>query len=205
MPLLAEPATSNYDDLDNGENGTIGARLRKRRRTGSSPTESTPPAPRTTGLRKTIPPKSARLPDELAFQEASQDVQQDAPVQNAPESSPLPTTLSPLQHNATEAPIDNPIPSEPQMNVDTEQPQNGSDAHPHIPLKHRERLSYASVIPDLAAVITRIIDHGEHIDNHYAARGYDDMGMVDTESFLNLGASLHLKTQSLPILDNLVS
>ena len=86
-----------------------------------------------------------------------------------------------------------------------ERPQNAHDADSDTPPKPRERLSYASVVPDLAAVITRIIDHGEHIDNHYAAQGYDDMGMVDTESFLPLGASLHLKTQSLPILDNLVS
>ena len=58
--------------------------------------------------------------------------------------------------------------------------------------------------PDLAAVISEIIEHGEQVDNHLAAtQGYEDMG-VDTESFLPQGSSLHLKTSSLPILDNLV-
>ena len=50
-------------------------------------------------------------------------------------------------------------------------------------------------------IIEDIIDHGEHVDS---LRGYDEMGFVDTESLPTLGASLHLKTQSLPILDNLV-
>lgn len=59
--------------------------------------------------------------------------------------------------------------------------------------------------PDLAAVISNIINHGEAIDNHYAAHGLNELGIVDTESFLPLGASMHLKIQSLPILDNLVS
>ena len=59
--------------------------------------------------------------------------------------------------------------------------------------------------PDLAAVISNIIKHGETIDNHYAAHGLNELGIVDTESFLPLGASMHLKIQSLPILDNLVS
>ncbi len=58
--------------------------------------------------------------------------------------------------------------------------------------------------PDLATVISNIINHGETIDNHYAAHGLNELGIVDTESFLPLGASMHLKIQSLPILDNLV-
>ncbi len=59
--------------------------------------------------------------------------------------------------------------------------------------------------PDLAAVIANIIDHGEHVDNHWATQGYGyDRMAVDTESWPSVGASLHLKIQSLPILDNLV-
>lgn len=59
--------------------------------------------------------------------------------------------------------------------------------------------------PDLASVIASIIDHGEHVDNHWGAQGYEYDGMaVDTEDWLSVDASLHLKIQSLPILDNLV-
>lgn len=59
--------------------------------------------------------------------------------------------------------------------------------------------------PDLATVISSIIEHGETIDSHYAAHGLNELGIVDTESFKTLGASMHLKIQSLPILENLVS
>ena len=47
--------------------------------------------------------------------------------------------------------------------------------------------------------------HGEAVDSRQDAQIYDAMGIVDTESFHHMGASFHLKTQSLPILDNLVS
>ena len=58
---------------------------------------------------------------------------------------------------------------------------------------------------DINTVIAEIIDHGETVESHCASQGYAAMGMVDTESYSQLGASLHLKLQSLPILDNLVS
>lgn len=58
----------------------------------------------------------------------------------------------------------------------------------------------ASLSPDLAALIRNIVERGEAIDKRYG-----EMGYVDTESFVPLGASLHLKVQCLPILDNLVS
>ena len=56
--------------------------------------------------------------------------------------------------------------------------------------------------PDLNSVFAEIINHGETVET--ASQGYAAMGMVDTESYSQLGASLHLKLQSLPILDNLV-
>lgn len=67
-----------------------------------------------------------------------------------------------------------------------------SQTQQHMPL--------ATVSPDLAALIRNIVERGEAIDKRYG-----EMGYVDTESFVPLGASLHLKVQCLPILDNLVS
>ena len=46
---------------------------------------------------------------------------------------------------------------------------------------------------------------GETVDSRQDSQLYNGMGIVDTESFHDMGASVHLKTQSLPILDNLVS
>ena len=54
--------------------------------------------------------------------------------------------------------------------------------------------------PNLATIIANIIEHGEAIERRYL-----EMGQVDTEGFTFLNASHHLKLQSLPILDNLVS
>ena len=68
---------------------------------------------------------------------------------------------------------------------------NASSQTQHMPL--------ATVSPDLAALIRDIVKRGEAIDQRYG-----EMDYVDTESFLPLGASLHLKVQCLPILDNLV-
>lgn len=64
----------------------------------------------------------------------------------------------------------------------------------------QQLMPLATVSPDLAALIRNIVERGEAID-----RRYSEMGYVDTESFVPLGASLHLKVQCLPILDNLVS
>ncbi|KAL8731178.1 MAG: hypothetical protein Q9166_003585 [cf. Caloplaca sp. 2 TL-2023] len=50
--------------------------------------------------------------------------------------------------------------------------------------------------PDMHDVMSRIIDHGETVDSQYAAT-------PDPEGIVPQGASLQLKVQSLPILDNL--
>ena len=205
MPSLLEPSTSKYDGLSNGENGTIGSRLRKRRRTGSSPTETTPSAPKPTSLRKTTSPNTKRRSNDVALQKTTHDNPQDAAIQNTPKRSPQHVSLFPTQNTTSNTPPRDLVILETQADADTEQSHmlHGTPTEP--PSKPQERPSYASVGPDLEAVINKIIDHGETVDHHYATQGYDDMGMVDTESFVSLGASLHLKTQSLPILDNLVS
>lgn len=59
--------------------------------------------------------------------------------------------------------------------------------------------------PDMNAVLTQIIDHGETLDNQHAGRRGNAAGLANGEVILSLGASLQLKLQSLPILDNLVS
>ena len=60
--------------------------------------------------------------------------------------------------------------------------------------RHQE-LANSSGALDLSSVITNIIHYGEQVDSMY---GYENAIK------LPLGASLKLKTQSLPILDNLV-
>ena len=57
---------------------------------------------------------------------------------------------------------------------------------------------------DFNAVIADIINHGESVDNHYATRNHDP-SMVDSGSLQQISASFTLKTQSLSVLENLVS
>ncbi|KAL8780636.1 MAG: hypothetical protein Q9213_006372 [Squamulea squamosa] len=57
--------------------------------------------------------------------------------------------------------------------------------------------------PDMHAVMSRIIDHGENVDNQYGQRGHNLNGLAQVEGIVPQGASLQLKIQSLPILDNL--
>ena len=59
--------------------------------------------------------------------------------------------------------------------------------------------------PDFNAVIADIINHGETVDNHYAVRNFEDEPMAEDGMFQTLSASFTLKSQSLPVLDNLVS
>ena len=82
-------------------------------------------------------------------------------------------------------------------------PQELSTSNDQVPIG--EASAQGADPTDINSVIAEIIDHGETVENHCASQGYAAMGMVDTESYSQLGASLHLKLQSLPILDNLVS
>lgn len=153
------------------EVGTIGSRLRKRRRTGSSPVESTPS--KRPNTRQTTSPDSKRN-SHLEIQ-----------PRESPVAPPQPT-MNGTQKHVSEIERHSPKPAM--------QPAQPATLPPA-----------SSSAPDLAAVIANIIDHGEHVDNHWAAQGYGSDGLaVDTEDWLSVDASLHLKIQSLPILDNLV-
>ena len=60
-------------------------------------------------------------------------------------------------------------------------------------------------VPDHNGVTAGKSNYGETVDGSQDSQIYDVVGIVGTESFHHMGASFHLKTQSLPILDNLVS
>lgn len=76
---------------------------------------------------------------------------------------------------------------------------NNFEAQPQIALSPAPAQSLGGL--DFNTVIADIINHGETVDNHYASRGYNTMGIINNGY---LGASFYLKTQSLPVLENLV-
>lgn len=62
----------------------------------------------------------------------------------------------------------------------------------------------AQTSADMNAVISQIVDHGETVDSQHALRGDTSPAAITAVPFPR-SASFQLKTQSLPVLDNLVS
>ena len=172
---------------------TIGSRLRKRRRTSPMPnedSEDSPPSPKRA--------QSTRKVSTRAKRGQNATLQQSVPASSYTEPQPA-------VHAATLEP--NPSPPAVSLPVFAPGiPQSSSElptTHQHSPTGQRS--PQAANQADFDTVIADIMDHGETVESHCASQGYAAMGAVDTESYSQLGASLHLKLQSLPILDNLVS
>ena len=168
---------------------TIGSRLRKRRRTSPMPnedSEDTPPPPK-----RAQPHRGASTRGKRGQAPVSQHS-----VSASSRAKPQDTVPSPAPK--TSPPVTLPAPG-----LNLEQPsQEVPTSSSQLPSgQHTPQGSHPS---DINAVIADIINHGETVESHCASQGYAAMNMVDTESYSQLGASLHLKLQSLPILDNLV-
>lgn len=171
---------------------TIGSRLRKRRRTSPTPNnESEDSSP---------PPKRAQ-PTRGASTRGKRG-QAATAQQNMPASSPAEPQTS--VDAAPSEPRNSPPIASPVSAPNVQQPPEESPtAQLHPPTGQRPPQGAHPL--DINTVIADIINHGETVESHCASQGYAAMGMVDTESYSQLGASLHLKLQSLPILDNLVN
>ena len=185
--------TSSSVRNDDGEDGieTIGSRLRKRRRTGSSPAVRNRPSPRRSVLKKSILPHVKQIPSqEPLTNPASQDDLSLA----SPDSSAQ-------YHTAAQDRIQDGLLQTASQDLQNGQTVNDSMASGLTPQPVSILPPEASSQPpNLATIIANIIEHGEAIERRYL-----EMGQVDTEGFTFLNASHHLKLQSLPILDNLVS
>ncbi|KAL8796574.1 MAG: hypothetical protein Q9182_007351 [Xanthomendoza sp. 2 TL-2023] len=79
--------------------------------------------------------------------------------------------------------------------------QQSLEARQHTPAPND--IVVAQPTPDMHAVMSRILDHGEHVDSQFAAHGENVTGPDHGHRIVTQGASLQLKVQSLPILDNL--
>ncbi len=154
---------------------TIGSRLRKRRRTDSSPTGESPPAPKRASSRKIAAPSK--------------------------HGQATPSTSNTGSHQEPTCTSNSDRPDE-QSREEMGQAKNNAHQITSNSTPHRQEI--AAQGPG-AADFKDVVSNGETVDNHHAYQGNDTVNMVDTESFSQLGAGLHLKTQSLPILDNLVS
>lgn len=167
------------DTPNTGATETIGSRLRKRRRTNSSPTKDTSPAPKRTQSKKAAPAtrqrRQAKSSDQDAFTSTEGSVphtqNQDVDLEASPARGADPMLQAEGQGSTS--------------------PPQGIFGSP----------TQVQGGPDFNTVIADIIDHGDRVDTHYASRGYNAMGSLENG---HLGASFTLKTQSLPVLENLV-
>lgn len=118
-------------------------------------------------------------------------------------------------------------PSEPRGG-DTSSPRNTRHHPAVIPDEGHSNLQGGSNVPEQLSIVSTAAPHSpmpnlapvpleeaasnalsEYTNQNtslmaYASQGYEQMGVVDTASFLPGGASVHVKIQCLPVLDNLV-
>ena len=188
---------------------TIGSRLRKRRRTDSLPADevlglSQLGASKRSSLRKTTSPVSRRVsPDtrRCVTGTSSQDTVSASPEETKDEATNTSESRLQLvlnrQNSASKhvTPPLLPIPS-PSLQL------LSSDHEAALLESQKEQNMETSSASDMVALMMSIVDRGERIDS---ARSLDsDYNVMDVDGLPTWGSSVHLKAQSLPILDNLV-
>lgn len=179
-----KPSASGETTTPRNGMETIGSRLRKRRRDDSPTAAETTPVSKRAYSKKgdSMSGKSGQAKFSNQDPLASLDTgAQDTPNEHLEDDAISAREVQPVSKANGEASIHQ------QQSIFRGNPPQGRGA------------------PDFNTVIADIINHGETVDNHYASRNYDAMGLVDSGNFHHLGASFTLKTQSLPVLDNLVS
>ena len=173
-----------------GRKGTesIGSRLRKRRRTDSSPTDDSPPAPKRAQSKKAT---------------ASSGKHQQATSQ--PQSASSAFKTKPELSQQVDPPYVTEADQDDLLAMQLEEAIASESALPEVVTVTQPLSGEAPQVPDHNGDTAGKSNRGETVDSHQDPQIYEMTGIVDTESFHDMGASFHLKTQSLPILDNLVS
>ncbi|KAL9115587.1 MAG: hypothetical protein Q9187_007258, partial [Circinaria calcarea] len=184
-PATETPSTVVQDEQD----GTIGSRLRKRRRTGSSPANRTDPSPEPSKAQNTtsLDRKRSRTTRTQQSSSPALELQTSGGRSDSTISSPR-SSISSLQSTAA-ATESGPL-------VHLPHPSNT----PVVPSQQQDPIS-SYLAPAINLTIQNIINHGEHV-NSLRERD-EEWENVDNECLDSTGASYDLKKQSLPILDNL--
>ena len=183
----AAAAPLPIDVLVGQERVTSHTRIRKRRRSASSAIDETEPNLKRPDARKAHSPISKRTP--TTTNTNTQGPRDGNPCQGIPHSK-QDATIKTLGGN--ERQDDDPL------RKILQEDSGGSSISGNGSF-------VAEPNPDMHAVISKIIDHGETVDSQYGAHGDNANGLAQVEGILPQGASKQLKIQSLPILDNLVS
>ncbi|KAL8953519.1 MAG: hypothetical protein Q9222_000621 [Ikaeria aurantiellina] len=171
------------------------AQSRKRRRSASALVEQSRSPLKRSNLRKTASPVAKRLPGTNTNSKALNDKSPTTTVHREPEAPTDDQTFAAQQN------IDREAYGISDQNAQTQQQSGTATTGP------RERLGADHVEPhaDMHDVITQIIDHGETIEDHFPSGpgGSNTATLGNNGNVLLQGASLQLRVQSLPVLDNL--
>ncbi|MCJ1394862.1 TTAGGG repeat binding factor [Xylographa bjoerkii] len=193
---------------------TIGSRLRKRRRTDSLPADdllSQLSGSKRSSLRKTASPVGTRVSP--AARHAIVETSSQGTVSASPEettdkatntSDIRPKSRDTLQRATQRLDSAPKHDTPPLLPIPPPNLQLLSSDHEAALLEaQKEHNTEASSTNDMAVLMLSILERGERID---CARGLDsEYSMTDADGLPTLGSSLHLKAQSLPILDNLAT
>ena len=179
---------STVNEFGDKRTESIGSRLRKRRRTDSSPTNDSSPAPK-------------RTQSKNATASSGQRRQAASPPQATSSTSKMKHKLS-QQANPLFA---GELNQGDLLAIQLEQADTPQTTQPEAATNMQSHCGEEPDVPDHNGITAGKSNHGETVDSRQGSQIFDVMGIVDTESFHHVGASFHLKTQSLPILDNLVS
>ncbi|KAL9594611.1 MAG: hypothetical protein Q9219_006941 [cf. Caloplaca sp. 3 TL-2023] len=191
--IASSTAAGTLGGTFEGDSSTTTTRLRKRRRT-QSPAEDIPvSASKRSNPRKVLSPK----------------VKRGALVDNNAKPSRKPT-VSATAHQELRIADHVTANSIVEGTENDDAPGSGEGPQDIQPAAEALGLSNArygngitATSPDMNTVISQIIDHGQTIDNQYGSGSHDTAGLAGPHGTFPAGASLQLKIQSLPVLDNL--
>ncbi|MCJ1404356.1 TTAGGG repeat binding factor, partial [Xylographa trunciseda] len=193
---------------------TIGSRLRKRRRTDSLPADeafSQSSDTKRSSLQKPAPSVSRRVsPDarrcitETSSQETISASPEETKDKATTTSDGGPRAMSSLERVIMSLKSGPKRVTQPSLPIPPPSLQLLSSDHEAALLEaQKEQNTDASSTPDMVALMMSIVDRGERIDS---ARSLDsEYIMMDADGIPTLGSSVHLRAQSLPILDNLAT
>ena len=206
----AEPSGVDDESLD--ASGTIGSRLRKRRRTASIPAEDVAPKAKRLSLRKTTSPKSRRTSQEnkrasVDFAKREARVERGTPS-NGKERATSDNTSETISRTPEPASGTASAAQDGQRSAFPIPPPNlqlRSSEHEAARIESQRPGPAAGALPnDLQSLIANIMRYSDQLAG-IGENGNADPPRLNVDSLHVSGASLGLKIQCLPILDNLVS
>lgn len=206
----AEPLGAGDESLDAA--GTIGSRLRKRRRTASIPAEEVSLKTKRSSLRKTTSPKSRRTSQEntnASVEPAKRDIRLERTAHSNGKERATSDNNSDTISQCSE-----PVSGSASVALHVRQPafpipptnlQLRSSEHDVARFASQNQGPSSAALPnDLQSIIANIMRHSDQVAG-IAENGNAGPSRINTDNIYISGATIGLKTQCLPILDNLVS